>query len=47
MPEYWTVFAKAYRRGKKSIPIKDWQWFSILQEPTHILINKINTHAKN
>ncbi|MBL7701864.1 MAG: hypothetical protein JNM14_06410 [Ferruginibacter sp.] len=47
MPEYWIVFVKAYRRGKKSIPIKDWQWFSILQQPTQTLINKINNHAKN
>jgi hypothetical protein len=47
MPEYWKVFVKAYRRGKNSIPIKDWQWFSILQEPTQTLIHKINNHAKN
>lgn len=47
MPEYWKVFAKSYRRGKKSIPIKDWPWFSILQEPTQLLIQKINNHAKN
>lgn len=47
MPEYWTVFAKAYRRGKKSITIKDWYWFSILHEPTQTLIHKINNHAKN
>ncbi len=47
MPEYWNVFIKAYRRGKNSIPIKDWQWFSILQEPTQTLIHKINSHAKN
>lgn len=47
MPEYWAVFRQAYRRGKKSIPIKDWQWFCILQEPTQTLIHKINNHAKN
>jgi len=47
MPEYWKVFIQAYQRGKKSIPIKDWQWFSILQEPTQTLIHKINNHAKN
>jgi hypothetical protein len=47
MPEYWKVFTQAYRRGKKSIRIKDWQWFSILQEPTQTLIHKINNHAKN
>ncbi len=47
MPEYWKVFVKAYRRGKNSIPIKNWQWFSILQEPTQTLIHKINNDAKN
>jgi len=47
MPEYWKVFAKAYRRGKKSIPIKDWPWFYILQESTQTLIHKINNDAKN
>ena len=47
MPEYWKIFAKAFRRGKNSIPIKDWPWFSILQEPTQTLIDKINNDAKN
>jgi hypothetical protein len=47
MPEYWKKFRIAYRRGKKSIPIKNWSWFSILEETTHSLIYKINSHAKN
>jgi hypothetical protein len=47
MPEYWKVFVKAYIRGKNSIPIKNWQWFSILQESTESLIHKINNDAKN
>jgi ubiquinone biosynthesis protein Coq4 len=47
MPEYWKKFGVAYRRGKNSIPIKDWAWFSILQEPTQSLIHKINNNAKN
>ncbi len=47
MPEYWKIFVKAYRRGKKSIPIKNWPWFSILQESTESLIHKINNDAKN
>lgn len=47
MPEHWKVFVKAYRRGKNSVPIKDWPWFSILQEPTQTLIHKINNDAKN
>lgn len=47
MPEYWKKFRIAYRRGKQSIPIKNWQWFSILQESTQSLIHKINNDAKN
>jgi len=47
MPEYWKKFRLAYRRGKKSIPIKDWSWFSILHEHTQTLIHKINNDAKN
>jgi ubiquinone biosynthesis protein Coq4 len=47
MPEYWKKFRMAYSRGKQSIPIKNWSWFSILQEPTHSLIHKINNDAKN
>ena len=47
MPEYWTKFRIAYRRGKNSIPIKNWSWFSILEKPTQSLIHKINNDAKN
>lgn len=47
MPEYWKKFRMAYRRGKQSIPIKNWSWFSILQQPTESLIHKINNDAKN
>lgn len=47
MPEHWKMFAKAFRRGKNSIPIKDWQWFSILKESTQTLTDKINDHATN
>ena len=47
MPEYWKKFRVAYRRGRQSIPIKNWQWFSILQETTESLIHKINFDAKD
>ena len=47
MPEYWTKFRMAYHRGKQSIQIKNWQWFSILEQSTQSLIHKINNHAKN
>ena len=47
MPGYWKKFKIAYRRGKQSIPIKNWQWFSILEQSTQSLIYKINFDAKN
>ncbi len=47
MPEYWSKFRIAYRRGRRSISIKNWQWFSILLETTESLIYKINNDAKN
>lgn len=47
MPEYWKKFRMAYRRGKSSIPIKNWRWFSILEQSTQSLIYKINNNAKN
>lgn len=47
MPEYCKKFRMAYQRGKQSTPIKNWPWFSILQEPTKSLIHKINNNAKN
>lgn len=42
MPEYWSRFVKAYKRGKCSIQIKDWKWFEILNQPTNGLIDRIN-----
>jgi ubiquinone biosynthesis protein Coq4 len=42
MPEYWGSFIKAYKRGKRSIAINDWQWFALLQQPTKFLIRQIN-----
>lgn len=43
MPEHWTKFGAAYRRGKKAIAIANWHWFEILHEPTISFIKKINT----
>ncbi len=42
MPEYWQKFTMAYKRGKKSPCIKKWNWFGIINQPTGILISKIN-----
>ena len=43
MPEYWKMFAGAYRRGKSCESLAGWQWFAILDQPTNSLIEKINT----
>lgn len=42
MPEYWSRFSEAYARGSKSRPIENWQWFTLLQQPTYLLIRKMN-----
>lgn len=47
MPEYWSSFTKAYKRGKNSPPIANWKWFEILTENTQSLIQKINLHESN
>ena len=40
MPEYWSSFRVAYKRGQKSTPISKWEWFGILEESTASLIQK-------
>ncbi len=42
MPEYWKKFIVAYKRGKKSSSLKNWQWFNIITEQTLMLQEKIN-----
>lgn len=44
MPEYWSSFKKAYRRGAQCKPISGWKWFEILGEKTTDLKNKIHEH---
>jgi ubiquinone biosynthesis protein Coq4 len=41
MPEYWSLFRKAFRRGSKCRPIENWKWFEILADKTADLKNKI------
>ncbi len=43
MPEYWRRFITAFKRGQKCQPIKNWKWFTILEQPTQLLINRVNT----
>jgi ubiquinone biosynthesis protein Coq4 len=30
MPEYWSSFKIAFKRGKKYLPIEEWKWFELL-----------------
>jgi len=41
MPEYWSLFRQAFKRGRACPPIENWKWFEILQEKTADLKNKI------
>ena len=41
MPEYWSSFTKAFKRGRKCKPIEGWKWFEILPEKTVDLKSKI------
>lgn len=47
MPEYWKKFREAYRRGARCQPISDWPWTSLLQQPTKMLIEKIDNNENN
>ena|SRR6478735_6142705 len=42
MPEYWSSFIGAYRRGKKSPSIDSWKWFAIVPQHTCELRKLIN-----
>lgn len=41
MPEYWSSFIKAYRRGKKSTAISGWNWPVIVHAHTNALQQNI------
>ena len=42
MPDYWKSFRQAYQRGMQSVSISNWEWFSLLDQPVSLLINKVN-----
>ncbi|MEJ7609540.1 MAG: Coq4 family protein [Ferruginibacter sp.] len=46
MPEYWTKFRRAYRRGKRATSLHDWEWLNIMQEQTTDLKDKIFERRK-
>lgn len=42
MPEHWTDFVKAMKRGRCSMQIEKYNWLEILTEPLDQLKHKIN-----
>lgn len=46
IPEHWSKFIAAYKRGKRSPAISHWKWFQLIHQPTQTLINIINQHEK-
>ncbi len=42
MPEYWSKFAAAFKKGRASEPIGDWKWFTVVKERTSALKQKIS-----
>lgn len=42
MPEHWSKFRGAFKRGRNATVISNWQWFKLLGKPTSILKAKIN-----
>jgi ubiquinone biosynthesis protein Coq4 len=41
MPEYWSLFRTAFKRGRACRPIENWKWFEMLAEKTADLKNRI------
>jgi ubiquinone biosynthesis protein Coq4 len=47
MPEYWSKFKMALKRGAESTVVTNWQWVTLLHQPTSLLRYKINSNEKN
>lgn len=45
MPEYWALFAKAYKRGSRATSLQHWQWPALLHMSTQSLKDTINATA--
>ena len=42
MPEHWSKFKKAYQHGASCKPVAGLPWFTLLDKPVQLLIQKIN-----
>jgi len=47
MPEYWKSFREAYQRGAQSVSVSSWEWFSLLDQPISVLIDRVNSNKHN
>ena len=50
MPEHWSKFKEAYKRGRSAPEIRNWKWFDIITEETAVLkkiINQNNNYETN
>lgn len=45
MPEHWSEFVKAFRKGQAATQIAEWDWFGILDEQTVNLKKKITNEV--
>ncbi len=43
MPEYYSLFKAAYKRGRKSRTISDWNWYDLLHSHTNHLRGLLHT----
>jgi hypothetical protein len=41
MPEYWSKFFAAYKRGANTASLKNWEWFTLITQPTIDIQQKI------
>lgn len=34
MPEYWKAMRQAYRKGRRCVPVHQWNWFALIPQQT-------------
>jgi ubiquinone biosynthesis protein Coq4 len=42
MPEYWQDMGRGFRLGRTCLPIHQWDWFSLLEEPLPALRRRVH-----
>jgi len=47
MPEYWKRMGVAFRQGRCSISVHNWQWNEVIKEQTVQLRNRVFNHSIN